>query len=54
MLARRGDWKYASAYDLGESAYATPAISGDSVFVRTDKALYRFSRHASFEPGVTY
>ena len=36
------EWRPLYVSGLGESVYATPAIEGRSVYVRTAKALYRF------------
>jgi outer membrane protein assembly factor BamB len=36
------DWKVQAVNDLGEACYATPALSGGSIYLRTGEALYRF------------
>jgi outer membrane protein assembly factor BamB len=36
------EWKVLGAVELGEEAYASPALSAGSVFIRTMEALYRF------------
>lgn len=30
--------------DLDEECWATPAIAGDSIYIRTRNSLYRFSQ----------
>ena len=42
VLQAGREWRVLSSLDLGEPCFATPALSGGSVFVRTDSALYRF------------
>ncbi|MSV30983.1 MAG: hypothetical protein EXQ57_00520 [Bryobacterales bacterium] len=36
-------WEVLSTTSLGESCYATPALSEGDIYLRTDEALYRFS-----------
>jgi outer membrane protein assembly factor BamB len=36
------DWEVQTVNDLGESCFATPALSGGSIYLRTGEALYRF------------
>jgi outer membrane protein assembly factor BamB len=36
------DWQVQAVNDLGEDCYATPALSGGSIYLRTGEALYRF------------
>jgi outer membrane protein assembly factor BamB len=40
------DWEVVAVNDLGESCYATPALSGGKIYLRTAEALYCF-REAS-------
>jgi outer membrane protein assembly factor BamB len=35
-------WQVQTVNDLGEGCYATPALSGGSIYLRTNEALYRF------------
>ncbi|HEX6945494.1 MAG TPA: serine/threonine protein kinase, partial [Casimicrobiaceae bacterium] len=45
IVLRAGD-QYAeiAQNDLGEMSLASPAVDGTSLFIRTDKALYRIGR----------
>jgi outer membrane protein assembly factor BamB len=36
------DWEVLAVNDLGEGAFATPALSAGRIYVRTDEALYCF------------
>ena len=36
------DWEVLAVNDLGEGSYATPALSGGRIYMRTDEALYCF------------
>lgn len=38
------DWKTLATNELGESAWATPAISGGHLYVRTNKSLFCFGK----------
>jgi hypothetical protein len=42
VLKAAGDWEVLKVNKLGEDSWATPAIEGGSVFVRTQQALYCF------------
>lgn len=42
VLKAGHDWEVLAVNDLGEGAFATPALSGGRIFVRTDEALYCF------------
>ena len=42
VLEAGREWRPLGVSDLGEPTYATPAIAGRSLYVRTVKALYRF------------
>lgn len=43
VVVRAGaDWEVLTVNDLGEECFATPAIDGDSLYVHTRTALYRF------------
>ena len=44
VLKAGADWSLLSVTDLGEPCFATPALAGGSVYLRTDAALYRFGR----------
>ena len=41
-----GAWELLEVNDLGEGCYATPALSGGVIYLRTDEALYAFSSQA--------
>ena len=41
-VAEERDWKVVSSRNLHEKIYATPAIDGDHLYIRTEKALYCF------------
>ena len=48
VVVRAGaDWSVQTVNDLGEPCYATPALSGGSIYLRTDEALYRFGVRAA-------
>ena len=36
------DWEELSTHELGETIYASPAVAGDRVYVRTRKGLWCF------------
>jgi outer membrane protein assembly factor BamB len=42
VLRAGAQWEVLEVNDLGESCFATPAMSGGSLYVRTAEALYRF------------
>jgi outer membrane protein assembly factor BamB len=42
VLRAGADWDVLAVNDLGESCYATPALSGGRIYLRTGKALYAF------------
>jgi outer membrane protein assembly factor BamB len=42
VLRAGGEWEVLAVNDLGEEAFATPALSGGRIFVRTNAALYCF------------
>ena len=42
VLKAGGEWKVLQVNDLGEECWATPAIAGDRIFLRTQEALYSF------------
>ncbi|HUQ91308.1 MAG TPA: PQQ-binding-like beta-propeller repeat protein [Bryobacteraceae bacterium] len=42
VLRAGKDWEVVSVNDFGEGCYATPALSEGNVYLRTDRALYRF------------
>jgi outer membrane protein assembly factor BamB len=45
VLRAGGDWSVLAINDLGEACYATPALSGGEIYVRTSEALYRFASY---------
>ena len=42
VVADRPEWNVISAHNFREKIYASPAIDGESIYVRTEKALYSF------------
>jgi outer membrane protein assembly factor BamB len=42
VLRAGGEWNVLSSMQIGEPIYATPALSGGEVFLRSDEALYCF------------
>jgi hypothetical protein len=44
VLKAGAQWEVLTVNDLGEECQATPAIENGSIYIRTDKALYRFSK----------
>jgi len=48
VLTTGAEWETLAVNDMGEECYATPAIVGDRVLVRTRSALYSFGN----TPGV--
>jgi hypothetical protein len=42
VLKASHDWEVITINYLGEGCYATPALSGGHIYVRTSEALYRF------------
>lgn len=42
VLRAGAEWDVLSTSNIGESCYATPALSGGDIYLRTDEALYRF------------
>ncbi len=52
VLEAAGKWKVAHTNDLGEEIWATPAISGGHLYVRTRTKLYDFVAAAAPEEGA--
>jgi outer membrane protein assembly factor BamB len=46
VLKADAQWEILSTSDLGEEVWATPAIAGNNLFVRTRSALYSFGTNA--------
>ena len=44
VLTAAGDWETLAVNDLGEEIFATPALSGGKIYVRTQEALYAFGQ----------
>jgi outer membrane protein assembly factor BamB len=44
VLRAAADWEVLQVNDLGESCYATPALSGGQIYLRTSEALYCFGQ----------
>lgn len=42
VLKAGGQWEVIRTNDLDEACYATPALAGGSIYLRTNQALYRF------------
>lgn len=42
VLKAGGDWEVLKVNDLGEPCFATPALAGGHIYLRTASALYRF------------
>jgi hypothetical protein len=40
VLRAAGDWEILAINDFGSDIYATPAISGTVMYIRTQDALY--------------
>jgi outer membrane protein assembly factor BamB len=47
VLSAGADWKVLNVHDTQEEIWGTPAIAGNSIYVRTDNAVYCFERSAS-------
>src|SRR5262249_8926309 len=43
VLRAAGDWEVLAVNDLGEGCYATPALVGGVIYLRTEDALYAFA-----------
>ena len=44
MLAAGREFKPVATNELGERLMASPAVSGNALFIRTDKAIYRIEQ----------
>ena len=44
VITAEGSWSVLASHDFGERTVATPVIHGGSVYIRTEKALYRFAK----------
>jgi len=42
VLKADREWEIIAINDLGEGCYATPALAGGHIYLRTSEALYRF------------
>jgi hypothetical protein len=42
VLKAAAQWEILSVNDLGEESWATPAIAGGNIYIRTNNALYSF------------
>ena len=42
VLRAAGEWEVLAVNDLGEGCYATPALAGGVIYLRTEEALYAF------------
>jgi hypothetical protein len=43
VLKAGAQWEVLQTNDLDEACYATPALAGGSIYLRTNNALYRFA-----------
>ena len=46
VLDGAGDWSVLHTSDLGEDIFATPAIAGGRIYLRTSASLYCFAERA--------
>ena len=46
VLKAGAQWEILASNDLGEEVWATPAIAGSNLYIRTRTALYSFSAPA--------
>ncbi|MBI4905927.1 MAG: DUF1254 domain-containing protein [Acidobacteria bacterium] len=46
VLKAQGQWEVIAVNDLGESIFATPALSNGVIYLRTEEALYAFRQQA--------
>jgi outer membrane protein assembly factor BamB len=46
VLKAAAQWEILSTNDLGEEVWATPAIAGNNLYIRTRTALYSFANAA--------
>jgi outer membrane protein assembly factor BamB len=44
VVRAAGQWEVLAVNDLGEGCYATPALSGGVIYLRTEQALYAFGK----------
>jgi outer membrane protein assembly factor BamB len=44
VLSAKGDWETFTSHDFGEGIYATPVFVGDGLYIRTEAALYCYSK----------
>lgn len=42
VVKAAGEWEVLKVNDLGEDTWATPAIAGGRIYLRTQQALYCF------------
>ena len=42
VLKAGPQWEILSVNDLGEESWATPAIAGNNIYIRTNNAVYSF------------
>ncbi len=52
VLKAARDWEIVAINDLGEGCFATPALAGGHIYLRTSEALYRFGSSAARKPGT--
>lgn len=45
VLKASAEWTVLATNDLGEECFATPAVTGDRLFVRTSNALWCFRQN---------
>jgi outer membrane protein assembly factor BamB len=44
VLKAGGDWEVLAVNELNEEAYATPAIAGGKLYIRTRNTIYCFAK----------
>jgi outer membrane protein assembly factor BamB len=50
VLKASRNWEITAINDLGEGCFATPALAGGDIYLRTSEALYRFGSSAAVKP----
>jgi hypothetical protein len=52
VVSAERDWRVISSRDFHEKIYATPALVGNHIYVRTEEALYCFEGARSKNTGA--
>lgn len=50
VVADQREWRIIASRDFKEKIYATPVLEGDALYLRTEKALYRFGAPGAIAP----